>query len=119
MYELGLEPYRLCLLKFESLKDDKSIETFDHKTRLVKTLKVFGNLYFELLYLKNWKSRRGKLILNESRISMDGSIIKGTSIFKASLTRIFYKFSRNFGGILKNFDITPKDMIILSKYKDR
>ena len=119
MYELGLEPYRLCLLKFESLKDDKSIETFDHKTRSIKTLKVSDNLYSELLYLKNWKSRRGELILNESRISMDGSIIKGTFIFKASPTGIFNKFSRKFGGTLKNFDITPKDLIILSKYKDR
>ena len=43
MSELGLDPFKLCLLKFESLKDDKSIETFDHKTRSIKTLKVSNN----------------------------------------------------------------------------
>ena len=26
MYFLGLEPYNLCLLKFESIKEDKAIE---------------------------------------------------------------------------------------------
>ena len=65
------------------------------------------------------KIRRDKLILNESRRSIDGSIIKGIFIFKASPTGISNKFSRKFGGILINFYITPKDMIILSKYKDR
>ena len=119
MYALGLEPYRLCLLKFKSLKDNKTIKVFDHKSRSKIELKVTDELYNELLYLKNFKNLKNELNCFEERFSLDGTKIVGTFIFKTSPTGIFNKFHRKFGGVLKDLEITLKDMIILSKYMSR
>ena len=119
MYSLGLEPYRLCLLTFESLKDNKTIKVFDHKSRIKIELKVTDELYNEFLYLKNLKSAKKELNSLEERFSLDGSTIKGTFIFKTSPTGVYNKFQRKFGGVLKELEATPKDIIILSKYMAR
>ena len=44
MYFLGLEPYNLCLLKFELIKEDKTVEMWDHKSRK-KLLSTFQTTY--------------------------------------------------------------------------
>ena len=119
MYSLGLEPYRLCLLTFESLKDNKTIKVFDHKSRIKIELKVTDELYSKFLYLKNLKSAKNELNRLEERFSLDGSTIKGTFIFKTSPTGVYNKFQRKFGGVFKELEATPKDIIILSKYMAR
>ena len=50
---------------------------------------------------------------------MDGVFVVGSFIFSTNPTGIYNKFNRKFGGILKDFDLTPRDLIVLSKYKER
>ena len=119
MYELGLEPYRLSLLKWDSIAEDKTIKYFDHRSRSVKELKLSDNLYSELIYLKSWKRLKNLQINNEERKSLDGTTIVGGFIFSSKPTGIFNKFKRGFGGCLKGFNITPKDLILLSKCDEK
>ena len=59
------------------------------------------------------------MIKNEERKSMDGVYVVGSFIFSAKPTGIFNKFKRKFSELLKDFNITPRDMIVLSKYMKR
>ena len=119
IYELGLEPYILSLLKWESISERKIIRYFDHKSRKVNELKLSDDLYSELMSLKSWKRLKNSQIDNEERQSLDGTTIIGGFIFSSKPTGIFNKFKRGFGGCLKNIKITPKDLIILSKWDEK
>ena len=101
MYALGLEPYRLCLLKFESLKDNKTIKVFDHKSRSKIELKVTDELYNELLYLKKFKNLKNELNCFEERFSLDGTKIEEhlslkqvPQAYSISFTENLVEFSR-------------------------
>ena len=119
MYELGLEPYNLCLLTFESLSDNRTIMLYDHKIRNTRELKLTESLYSELLYLKNLKKLKGSLSNYDKRESLDGVSVYGCFVFSTKATGIFNKFERKFGGLLKDFNLTPRDLIVLSKNKER
>ena len=119
MYELGLESYGLSLLKWDSIAEDKTIKYFDHRSRSVKELKLSDNLYSELIYLKSWKRLKNLQINNEERKSLDKTTIVGGFIFSSKPTGIFNKFKRGFGECLKGFNITPKDLILLSKWDEK
>ena len=119
MFTLGMTPYTISLLTFESLTDFKTLKYFDHKTRSVIEAKLTEELLNELIYLKIYKNNLKELNQDEERKSLDGKIIKGTFIFSDSPTSICNKFARKFGGLLLNFDITPRDMAIISRYYRR
>ena len=53
LYSLGLEPYQLYFLCFETLKEDKTIEMWDRKIKQYLTLKLTDDLYNELLFFDN------------------------------------------------------------------
>ena len=57
MYFLGLEPYSLCLLKFESIKEDKTIEMWDHKSRKLISISISNNLCNEFKYLQLYRQK--------------------------------------------------------------
>ena len=116
MYELGLTPYYLSLLKFESLSESKTIKYYDHKSRSVKEVKLSESLYRNLCLLNKMKTMNNKFDLNEERLSLDGTIIKGKFIFSSKATGIFNRFKRMFGGTLKGINITPKDILVLSRF---
>ena len=119
MYELGLEPYNLCLLKFESMNNSKAIELWDHKSKQIVSIKLPESLYGEFEYLKVHRRLCNKLNESEQRYSLDGTLVEGEFIFQTKLTGIFNKFKRKFGGLLKNFDFTTKDLILLSRFKEK
>ena len=58
MYFLGLEPYNLCLLKFESIKEEKTIKMWDHKYRKLISISISNNLYNKFKYLQQYKQKR-------------------------------------------------------------
>ena len=64
MFELGLTPYYLSLLKFESLSENKTIKYYDHKSRSVKEVKLSESLYRNLCLLNNMKTMNNKFDLN-------------------------------------------------------
>ena len=119
MFSLCLDPYTLSLLTFESIQSNQTIVYWNYKTRSEVQLKLPADLYSELLYLKTWKKLKGKLNENEERRSMDDVYVVGSFIFSTNPTGIFNKFKRKFSGTLKDFNLTPKDMIILAKYYHR
>ena len=119
MYSLGLEPYNLCLLKFESIQNNKTIMLYDHRTKSNISLKLTDILYQDLMFLKRFKDLQNKNSSNEERYSVDGTKINGPFIFSVKATGIFNKFERKFGGILQNFNITPRDLVRLSKFMNK
>ena len=119
MYELGLEPYNLCLLTFESMNNSKAIELWDHKSKQIVSIKFPESLYGEFEYLKVYRRLCNKLNESEQRYSLDGTLVEGTFIFQTKPTGIFNKFKRKFGGLLRNFDFTPWDLILLSRFKEK
>ena len=115
IFALGVKPYQLYLFTFESIKEDKTIEYWDHKTRQMITLKLPNNLYGDILFLRNLKKHKGTIKDNEERWSLDGTKISETFIFKTSPEGVYNKFNQKFGGLLKNFKATPKELIQLSR----
>ena len=87
----------------------------DYKTRKLATLNLTDNLYNELVFLRKYKELKSQQIKDETRITLDGAYLEGLFIFETSPSGIYYKFSRKFGGLLKDFNITPKDIVILAK----
>ena len=61
IYSLGLQQYQLYLLYFEALKEDKTIEMWDHKIKQYLTLKLTDDLYNELFFLRIYKKLKRKL----------------------------------------------------------
>ena len=116
MFYLGFEPYTLSLLKFESISELKTISYFDHKQRSSVKTSLSNELYGDLMLLKTFKKISGELDSKEVRRSLDGSLITGTFIFSTSPTGIYNRFKRKFGGVLDDFNLTPKELVVLSKY---
>ena len=56
IYELGLEPYRISLLMWSSLADDKTIKYFDHKLREIIVVKISNEIYFLFNLFKTMES---------------------------------------------------------------
>ena len=79
------------------------------------TLKLPNNLYGEILFLRNLKKHKGTINDNEERWFLDGKKIGETYIFKTSPEGVYNKFSQKFGGLLKSFKETPKELIQLSR----
>ena len=119
MYELGIEPYNLCLFTFDGLHDNRTIKYYDHKIRGIKEVNLSISLYSEFVYLKMWKKMNGELNNWDKRESLYGFSVFGDFIFSTKATGIYNKFERKFGGLLKDFDYTPRDLIVLSKYMKR
>ena len=119
MYELGLEPYNLCMFTFDALKDNRTIWYYDHKIRGERELKLTESLYSDFIYLKNWKKLNGTLNNNDKRNSLDGVSVYGCFVFSTKATGIFNKFEKKIGGLLKDFHLTPRDVVVLSKYMKR
>ena len=76
IYSLGLEPYQFYFLCFGALKEDKTIEMWDHKIKQYLTLNLTDNLYNELLFLRTYKKLKRKLSRKEIRVSLDGIEIR-------------------------------------------
>ena len=55
IYSLGSQPYQLYLLCFETLKEDQTIEMWDHKIRQYLALKLIDDQYNEILFLRTYK----------------------------------------------------------------
>ena len=119
IYELGLEPYRISLLMWSSLANDKTMKYFDHKLREIIVVKISNELYSDLIYLKQRKALKNIQKDYDKRYSLDGTTFIGGFIFSSKPTEIFNKFKRRFGGALKIHEIIPKDLVILSKYQDK
>ena len=76
IYPLGLKPYQLYFLCFEALKEDKTIEMWDHKIKQYLTLKLTDDLYNKLLFFRTYNKLKGKLNRKEIRVSLDGIEIR-------------------------------------------
>ena len=76
IYPHGLKPYQIYFLCFEALKEDKTIEMWDHKIKQYLTLKLTDDLHNELLFLRIYNKLKGKLSRKEIRVSLDGIEIR-------------------------------------------
>ena len=101
------------------MNNSKAIELWDHKSKQIVSIKLPESLYGEFEYLKVHRRLYNKLNESEQRYSLDGTLVEGTFIFQTKPTGIFNKFKRKFGGLLKNFDFTPRDLILLSRFKEK
>ena len=83
MYFLGLEPYNLCLLKFESIKENKTVKMWDHKSRKLITINISNNLFNKFKYLQLYKQKKDRENTNQKRYSLDGVKVVKKFIFSS------------------------------------
>ena len=121
MYALKLRTGEIRLLKFEDLSD-KDLFTFKvYKSQRgkVKQIQLSKTLFNEIMDFK--KVLIKKEVYNKTiRQTTKSEQVAGHFMFADSESTILKKFKSNFGGILDNFNLRPKDLREASfKEKDR
>ena len=73
MYFLGLELYNLYLFKFGSIKEDKTKEMWDHKSRKLISINISNNLYNDFEYLQLYRQKGDRKNTDQKIYSLEES----------------------------------------------
>ena len=111
MYVLGLKTGEVRLLRFEDVQneDEPIIKIYDSKTNTTKQILISQELYEEIIEYKNRlcaSNKYHKTTRDTPRDKHDYGYFMFSNT-KGSITKKFYS---KFKGILKNFDLKPKDL---------
>ena len=111
MYVLGLKTGEVRLLRFEDVQneDEPIIKIYDSKTNTTKQILISQELYEEIIEYKNRLcafNKYHKTTRDTPRDKHDYGYFMFSNT-KGSITKKFYS---KFKGILKNFDLKPKDL---------
>ena len=111
MYVLGLKTGEVRLLRFEDVQneDEPIIKLYDSKTNTTKHILISQELYEEIIEYKNRlcaSNKYHKSTRDTPRDKHDYEYFMFSNT-KGSITK---KFNSKFKGILKKFDLKPKDL---------
>ena len=111
MYVLGLKTGEVRLLRFEDVQneDEPIIKIYDSKTNTTKQILISQELYEEIIEYKNRlcaSNKYHKTTRDAPRDKHDYGYFMFSNT-KGSITKKFYS---KFKGILKIFDLNPKDL---------
>ena len=111
MYVLGLKTGEVRLLRFEDVQneDEPIIKIYDSKDNTTKHILISQELYEEIIEYKNRlcaSNKYHKSTRNTPRDKHDYGYFMFSNT-KGSITKKFHSKSK---GILKNFDLKPKDL---------
>ena len=111
MYVLGLKTWEVRLLRFEDVeyKDQPTIKIYDAKKESVKQILISQELYDEIIDYKNELTATNKYHTSTRDTPRDQTDY-GHFMFCDSKGSITKKFNCKFKGVLKNFDLRPKDI---------
>ena len=111
MYVLGLKTGEIRLLRFEDVENESQpiIKIYDSKTNTIKHILISQELYEEIIEFKNELSSSNRYHKSTRETPRD-MLDNGHFIFSDSKGSITKKFNSKFKGILKNFNLRPKDL---------
>ena len=115
IYSLGINPETLHFLTFNSIDDEGNIEYFDTQLERYLTIRLNESLLRDIKFLKDFKTKYYQKTDDSVRCFKDKYVFMGDFIFSVSISAIYSRFSRNFGGMLKWFKYTPHQIVKLSK----
>ena len=115
MFAFELSPGDVRLLKFDDIKmKSKQATIIVHKLKsnCKQQIPISMSLYKRITKYQNDLTKNGKCYMSNRSTKTEN--IVGHFLFKDSKSLIIKKFRTKFGGILKDFDICPKDLRISS-----
>ena len=115
MYSLSLDPYHIYSLKYEDILNHNKIQYWDYKTSTSKICFLYCNLWSDINIIKKYKESKMVEYHKMIRVIINRTKIKVNFIINISPTNVNNWFNRRFGNIIDNFDLSPNDVIQLSK----
>ena len=115
MYSLSLDPYHIYSLKYEDILSHNKIQYWDYKTSTSKICFLYNDLWSDIKIIKTYKEYEMVEYRKIVRVMIDKTKIKGDFIINISLTNVYNRFNRRFRNVIDNFNLTPNDVIQLSK----
>ena len=115
MYSLSLDPYHIYWLRYEDILSHNKIQYWDYKTFTSKICFLYNDLWSDIKIIKTYKEYEMVEYRKIVRVMIDKTKIKGDFIINISPTNIYNRFNRRFGNVIDNFNLTPNDVIQLSK----
>ena len=119
IYSLSLDPYHIYLLTYDCIIDKNQIQYWDYKSSSMKTCYLYYELWSDINLIKGYQEAENSQLRRTLRIMIDQTKIRGEFIINISPTNIYNRFHRKFWNSLKDFDLTPNDIIVLSKYNSK
>ena len=116
MYSLSLNPYHLYSLKYDDILSDNQIQYWDYKSSTYKTCYLYYELWSDINVIKQYQEAKYGILRKIVRIMIDKTKIRGVFIIDVSPTNIYNRFHRKFGKSIDDFDITPNDILQLSRF---
>ena len=116
MYFLSLIPYHLCSLKYDNILSDNQIQYWDYKSSTYKTCYLYYELWSDINVIKQYQEAKYGILCKIVRIMIDKTKIREEFIIGVSPTNIYNRFHRKFGKSIDDFDITPKNILQLSRF---
>ena len=119
MYSLSLDPYHIYSLTFDGIINMNQIQYWDYKSSAKKTCFLYYELWSDINTIKQYQEKENNQVRQTLRVMIDKTTIRGKFLISISPTNIYNRFHRKFGNSLKDFDLTPNDIIKLSKYNSQ
>ena len=119
IYSLTLYPYHIYSLTYDDIIDKNQIQYWDYKSSSMKTCYLYYELLSYINLIKGYQETKNCQLSKTLRIMINQTRIRGEFIINISPSNIYNRFHRKFGNSLKDFDLTPNDIIELSKYNSK
>ena len=119
MYSLSLDPYHIYSLTVDGIININQIQYWDYKSSTKKTCFLYYELWSDINTIKQYQEKENNQVRQILRVKIDKTTIRGKFLISISPTNIYNRFHRKFGNSLKDFDLTPNDIIKLSKYNSQ
>ena len=117
LYSLSLHPNNLCMLKFDDVDKDGFIHYIDFKTGKNSKILLDDDLIcFALEYVCN-KGEGLKYFKMIKRALRNGKNREGIFIDNKTYQNVYKRFLNKFGGKLKWFNYTPKEIVSINERK--
>ena len=119
MYSLSLDPYHIFSLRYEDLIGKDQIQFWDYRTSSYKLCFLYYDLWSDIQTLKGYQEFENGECRKTKRVMIDKTILEGKFIVSFSPTNIYNRFKRRFGNTITDFNLTPNDIVKLSKFNSQ
>ena len=117
LYSLSLHPNNLCMLKFDDVDKDGFIHYIDFKTGKDSKILLDDDLICFILEYVCYKGEGHKYFKKIKRTLRNGKNREGIFIVNKTYQSVYKRFLNKFGGKLKWFNYTPKEIVSINERK--
>ena len=119
MYSLSLDPYHVYSLRYEDILSKNKIQYWDYRSSSRKTSYLSFELWSDINLIKKYRKKEMGEIRSTIRIMINHTKIRGSFIIGISPTNIYNRFHRKFSNTIPTFDLTPNDIVQLSRLNSK